>query len=253
MSRRVVIAGSGEHARVVAEAAVAAGLEPLGWTGPVPAPGGGAAGAGVGTGSGSGPGAGAGTGAGAASPSPLPRLGTDAELAARLGGLPAADRPSLVLGFGGPVAARRRVAAAFGAGATWATVVHPAAWVSPSATLGPGAVVLAHAVVNTGAVIGAHAIVNSGAIVEHDVVVGDHAHIAPGAAIGGGARIGEDAFIGLNATVRDHVSVGAGATVGMSAAVTADVPAMARVGGVPARPLATGDAAGLADGDAVHG
>jgi acetyltransferase EpsM len=211
VSRRVVIAGAGEHARVVAEAAAAAGLEPVGWTGP--------------------------NGAGAFSPPLLPRLGTDEELAARLGSLPAADRPSLVLGFGGPAAARRRVVTAFGAGAAWATVVHPAAWVSPSATLGAGTVVLARAVVNTGAVIGAHVIVNSGAIVEHDVVVGDHAHVAPGAAIGGGARIGDDALIGLNATVRDHVSVGAGATVGMGAAVTTDVGAGAIVAGVPARPL----------------
>jgi acetyltransferase EpsM len=211
---RLVIAGSGEHARVVAEAATAAGLEPIGWTGPVPAP-----------------------VAGPGPSSPLPRLGTDEELAARLGGLPASDRPSLVLGFGGPAAARRRVVTAFGTGAAWGTVVHPAAWVSPSATLGPGTVVLAGAIVNTGAAIGAHVIVNSGAIVEHDAVIGDHAHLAPAATVGGGARVGQDAFIGLNATVRDHVEVGDGATVGMGAAVTEDVPPGARVGGVPARPL----------------
>ena len=230
MTRRLVIAGSGEHSRVVAEAAAAAGLEPIGWTGPALAP-----------------------GVERSGSSPLPRLGTDQELAARLGSLPAPDRPLLVLGFGGPVAARRRVVTAFGPGATWASVVHPSAWVSPSATIAAGAVVLAGAIVNTGATVGEHVIVNSGAIVEHDVVVGDHAHLAPGATVGGGARIGQDAFIGLNAAVRDHVEVGAGATVGMGAAVTGDVEPGTRVGGVPARPLEPGQAHGGEDASGLDG
>ena len=204
-----MIAGTGEHAHVVAEAATAGGWEPIGQCGPI------------------GPTERAGGG--------LPHLGTDDDLAAQLASTVSADRPALVLGFGGPPDARRRAVERQGPGATWATIVHPAAWVSPSAELGSGAVVLAGAVVNTGASVGAHAIVNSGAIVEHDVRVGSHAHIAPGAVVGGGAMIGDDAFIGLNASVRDHVTVGPGATVGMGAVVVADVPGGTLVMGVPAR------------------
>jgi acetyltransferase EpsM len=215
VTRRLVIAGTGEHARVVADAALAAGWQPIGVIGPEAvdvvhagdAPG----------------------------DAPLPWLGTDADLAARLAEADPADRPMVVLGFGGPPAARRRVVESLGASADWATIVHPAAWVSPTATLGPGTVVLARAVVNTGAVIDAHAIVNSGAIVEHDVRVGEHAHVAPGAVIGGGAVIGQDAFVGLGAAVRDHVTVGDGTTVGMGAAVVADVESGVTVMGVPAR------------------
>ena len=207
MTRRLVIAGAGEHARVVADAAVAAGWEPIGCVGPEPA-----------------------TGA-----DTLPWLGTDAALAVDLAARPEADRPALVLGFGGPLAARRAVVARLAGLVSWATIVHPAAWVSPSARLGPGAVVLARAVVNTGAVVGAHAIVNSGAIVEHDVRVGEHAHVAPGAVIGGGAVIGDDAFVGLNASVRDHITIGAGAIVGMGAAAVADVAPGTVATGVPAR------------------
>lgn len=210
MTGPLVIAGAGEHGRVVAEAAVAAGWEPVGWCGPAPddRPG---------------------TGTG------LPWLGTDADLAARLGAASPGERPSLVLGFGGPPATRRAVVERIGVAASWAAVVHPAAWISPSARLGQGAVVLAGAIVNSGASVGDHAIVNSGAIVEHDVEVGDHAHVAPGATIGGGARIGAGAFVGLNASVRDHVSVGARAIVAMGAVVVADVPEGATVTGVPAR------------------
>jgi acetyltransferase EpsM len=207
MSRRLLIAGGGEHARVVAEAATAAGWEPVGWTGPAhetPA-------------------------------SALPWAGTDDQVAVTLAATAASDRPWLVLGFGAPVEVRRRVVARFGDEARWATVVHPTAWVSPSAVLGPGVVVLAHALVNTGAVVGAHAIINSAAVVEHDVRVGAHAHLAPAAAIGGGSRIGDGTLVALGATVRDHISVGDDATVGMGAVVVADVPDGAVVVGVPAR------------------
>ncbi len=117
----------------------------------------------------------------------------------------------------------------------WTTVVHPAAWVSHTATVGEGTVIMAGAVVQTGARIGLHCVINSGAIVEHDVLLGDHAHVAPGATLGGAVRIGALAYIGLGAAVRDHTSVGAGATVGMGAVVVRDVPPGARVMGVPAR------------------
>lgn len=226
MNRRLVIVGDGEHATVVADAARAAGWETIGCTRP--------------------DGAAEGADGGRSAAAGLASLGSDAMHAAAMAGTPPGERPWLVLGFGGPPAARRRAVSTFGPGATWATVVHPAAWVSPSATLAPGAVVLAGAVVNTGASVGAHAIVNSGAIVEHDVHVGDHVHVAPGVAVGGATRIGDDAIIGLGASVRDHVEIGAGSTIAMGAVVVADVPAGSVVLGVPARQRRPGGDGGAA-------
>jgi acetyltransferase EpsM len=177
----------------------------------------------------------------------VPWLGDDAALAARLDDRGPADRPWLVLGFGrgetsAGLAARAGVAERFGGAARWATVVHAAAWVSPSASLAEGVVVLANAVVNTGATVGRHVIVNSAAVIEHDVRIGDGSHVAPGAVIGGGATIGEHAFVGLGARVRDHIEVGAGAVVGMGAVVVASVAPGAIVVGVPAGPHETSGA-----------
>jgi sugar O-acyltransferase (sialic acid O-acetyltransferase NeuD family) len=166
-----------------------------------------------------------------------PVLGTDDEFLASMTTMPEAERPTIVLGLGGSNAARRRLAATYGRACTWATVVHAAAVVAPSATLGPGVVVLAGAIVGPRARIGAHGIVNSGAIVEHDTTVGDHVHVAPGVVIGGGARIDDGAFVGLGATVRDHVTIGAEAVVAMGAVVVGDVAPGTTVAGVPARPL----------------
>ncbi len=91
----------------------------------------------------------------------------------------------------------RYVAAGFAAPA----VVHPAAWVSPSAELAPGVVVLAKAVVQATARLGRGVIVNSGAIVEHDCTLGAGCHVAPGATVLGDCELGEACMIGAGAVV----------------------------------------------------
>jgi acetyltransferase EpsM len=167
----------------------------------------------------------------------LPRLGDDDAFLASMASVPVADRPHVVLGLGGDTAARRRLAAMYGDACPWATVVHAAAVVAPSAILGSGTVVLAGAIVGPGATVGDHGIVNSGAIVEHDVVVGDHVHLAPGVVIGGGVTIGDGAVVGLGAAVRDHVAIGRDAVVAMGAVVVGNVAPGTTVAGVPAREL----------------
>ncbi len=116
-------------------------------------------------------------------------------------------------------------------------VVHPAAFISPSATIGQGTVVMARAVVGTLASIGDFAIINTGAIVEHDNRIGQSAHIGPGAALGGGVRVGDRALVGIGSAVRPDISIGDDAVVGAGSAVVADVPSGVTVAGAPARKL----------------
>ncbi|MFH1475242.1 MAG: NeuD/PglB/VioB family sugar acetyltransferase [Chloroflexota bacterium] len=212
--RRLVVLGGGEHARVVIDAARSAlpAWEVLGVVDP-------------------------GTAERTRTLLAVEHLGDDEGFSATLDALSPAERPHLVLGLGaiGDPEARRVLVARYDGRAPWATLVHGAAWVAPSATLAPGAVVLAAAAVNAGARIGAHAVVNTGAVLEHDAVLGEYAQLAPGAVVGGGAVVEAGAYVGLGALVRDHVTVGRGSIVGMGAAAVADVPAGAVVIGVPAR------------------
>lgn len=129
----------------------------------------------------------------------------------------------------------REATAARHAGLPWRTIIHPTAWVSPSATLGQGVFVGAQAVVQAGAVIGDHVIINTAAVVEHDCRLAACCHLAPGAVLGGGVMLGAGCLIGLRACVRDHRRIGAHATVGMGAVVVDHVAADITVLGVPAR------------------
>jgi acetyltransferase EpsM len=119
--------------------------------------------------------------------------------------------------------------------ARYPVVIHPSAWVDPSARLGAGTLVCAGAVIQADTVVGRHAIVNTGASLDHDCVVGDYAHVAPGARLAGRVRVGEGALLGVGSAFLPGVTIGAWATVGVGAAVVADVPERVTARGVPAR------------------
>jgi len=71
-----------------------------------------------------------------------------------------------------------------------ATLVHPRAFVAPSATLGEGSIVLPGAVVNTNASVGKGCILSIGALVDHDATIDDFSHVNAGAVVAAGKRAG---------------------------------------------------------------
>jgi UDP-perosamine 4-acetyltransferase len=116
-------------------------------------------------------------------------------------------------------------------------LVHPAAQLSPSATVEEGAVIMARACLGPDARIGRLAIVNTNAVVEHDNLLGQAAHVAPGCALAGNVTLGDRALLGVGSAVRPGILIGADAVIGAGSAVVRDVPPGARMGGAPAAPL----------------
>jgi len=199
---KVLIVGSGGHARVVADILLAApGAEPLGFLSPE-------------------------TGEGEPFRG-LPVLGRG------LSDAPGHDGVVLAVGDN---RVRAALAEAYAdRGVAFVPAVHPSAVIAPDAELGPGCVVCAGAVVGIGARIGAHAILNTGCTVDHDCVVGECCHVAPGAHLAGDVTLGTGAFIGIGACVTQGRSIGDWATAGAGAAVVRNVRPGAVVVGVPAR------------------
>lgn len=115
------------------------------------------------------------------------------------------------------------------------TAIHPTAFVSETAGIGPGTVVMPQAVVNAFAEVGAHCIINSGAVVEHDCVLGDYVHVSPNAALAGGVVLEEGVHVGIGAVVIQGITIGKWATVGAGAVIVDDVPDYAVVVGNPGR------------------
>lgn len=203
---RLVILGAGGHGRVVAEAALAAGLDLMGFTDRDPA----LAGATI---------------------CGLPVLGVDADVeSGRI------VCPGLLLGIG-PNTIRLALSRRFQGRWVQPTLVHPRAWVSPSARLGAGTVVMANATVQTSCRLGAAVIINTNASVDHDGDLGDGVHVSPGAHLAGTVTVGAGTHIGIGATVIEGIRIGANCLIAAGAVVVRDVPDGARVAGVPARPM----------------
>ncbi len=129
---------------------------------------------------------------------------------------------------------RAAIAKRLAGAVTWETLVHPRACVAAHTRIGQGTVLFAGSVLQPGAQLSDHVILNTHSSVDHDSDIADFAHIAPGAHVAGGVIVGTGAFIGLGAGVVPGRHIGNWATVGAGGVVIKDVPDGATVVGVPA-------------------
>jgi sugar O-acyltransferase (sialic acid O-acetyltransferase NeuD family) len=117
------------------------------------------------------------------------------------------------------------------------TVIHPSAFVATSVKMGEGVFVSAGATVIAEASIGDGAIVNTGASVDHDCVIGQAAHIAPGVHLCGNVRIGARTLVGVGSSARPGVSVCDDVVLGAGSVVIRDIAEPGTFAGNPARRL----------------
>lgn len=114
-------------------------------------------------------------------------------------------------------------------------LIHPAAFVCNTATLGEGSQVLAQAVVAADSKLGAVCIINHKASVDHECILGDGVHLAPGATVCGCVTIGDNVMIGAGSVVLPRLKIGPGSIIGAGAVVTKDVPEKSVIVGNPGR------------------
>jgi len=114
-------------------------------------------------------------------------------------------------------------------------LIHPQAYVSPTAKLGDGTVVMAGAIVSTHVTMGELGIVNTRASVDHDCFIGDCVHLAPGVTLAGSVTVGNGTLIGVGACVIPSLCIGDDSVVGAGSIVIRDVPSHTTVVGCPAR------------------
>lgn len=119
----------------------------------------------------------------------------------------------------------------------YATVVHPAAVVPVSCSVGLGSIVLAGTVLTASVQVGRHVVVMPGCVLTHDDVLEDFTTLGARVALAGAVTVEEGAYLGTGSLVREHLHVGRWSLVGMGSVVLQDVPAHQVWVGAPARLL----------------
>ena len=142
-----------------------------------------------------------------------------------------------VIAIGDNTVRRRLAEYARSLGLRLPVLIHPTAYVSPTAHLGDGTVILAGAIVSVHARVGELCIINTRASVDHDCQVGDYVHVGPGTTLTGSVTVGDGALIGAGATVIPEICIGDEAIVGAGATVIRDVASQTTVVGCPAKPV----------------
>jgi sugar O-acyltransferase (sialic acid O-acetyltransferase NeuD family) len=152
-----------------------------------------------------------------------------------LDGLPEAAAV-VCTGHPGNFTSKKRIVRRLGlAPERYATLVHPAAVIPASCSLGEGTVVLAGAVATADVRVGAHVGVMPHTVLTHDDQLDDFVTVGAGARVAGSVRVAEGAYLGSGCLIREGLAVGPWALVGMGAVVTRDVPGGEVWAGVPAR------------------
>lgn len=122
-------------------------------------------------------------------------------------------------------------------GATFLTLIHPRAYVAPTARIGPGCIVPPFAMVSCFARLADSVVLGVCSAVGHDAEVGSYCVVSPFAAINGAAVLEKGVFLGTHATVTPRKRVGAHTRVAAGAVVYRDVPDNVFAVGNPARVL----------------
>jgi sugar O-acyltransferase (sialic acid O-acetyltransferase NeuD family) len=119
----------------------------------------------------------------------------------------------------------------------FAKVIHPAASVSPLASVGHNVLIMAGVVLTINARIGSHVCILPNTVIHHDVVVGDWCLIGSNVTISGNTVVEENCYIGSGSSIMNDLHIGSGSLMGLGSNVICNVAPGNRVVGNPAREI----------------
>jgi len=117
----------------------------------------------------------------------------------------------------------------------FARVIHPTAWIDPSATIGPGAIIYPRCAIDMQVEIAGNAMLNVGCFVAHDSQIGKSCFLSPGVNVAGFVKVEHSVQLGIGAVVIDNVNIASGVRVAAGAVVVGDIDSPGLYLGVPAR------------------
>lgn len=148
-----------------------------------------------------------------------------------------ADSPiqHFMIALGTPESRRMAATLVADAGKELVSLLHPRAYVSKSASVGPGAIVCPFAMIGAHSVVGDNVSVNVYGSIGHDSIVGRDVVVSPYAAITGTVTLGDESFLGTHVTITPGITIGSHSKINAGAVVSRSAPAGSLLAGSPAK------------------
>jgi sugar O-acyltransferase (sialic acid O-acetyltransferase NeuD family) len=128
-------------------------------------------------------------------------------------------------------------------GARFVSIIHPTAYVAPTAGIGDGCIIGPFANVGSYVLLEDHVLLNLYSAAGHDARIGAFSVFSPYSVANGGSQLEESIFLGTHAAITPNVRVGAGSRIAAGAVVYRDVPKRSLATGNPARAFPLDEAA----------
>ncbi len=122
-------------------------------------------------------------------------------------------------------------------GYPFANIIHPRAWISPSAKIGKGIIVKADVLISCDTIIEDNVGIEALATVGHDCIVRAHCQLSSGVVMGGRSEVGEGTYVGMNVPIKEKIKIGSNSIIGMGSVVQKDIPENVIALGNPARAM----------------
>ena len=142
---------------------------------------------------------------------------------------------TVVIALGSPTTRRALAHRVALAGGTIVTLVHPTAYIAPSASIGEGSLLCPFTLVGVRATIEANVAMNVYASVGHESTIGADCVLSPYSAILGNVTVGPECFVGTHATVTPGVIIGSSSKLSAGAVAYRHAPPGSLVAGNPGR------------------
>lgn len=142
----------------------------------------------------------------------------------------------VILGLGDPQTKQQVLRQLTNPHLRFPVLVHPAATIGSSITLGSGTLVSAGCRLTIDITVGNHVLLNLNTTIGHDVSIGDFTSIMPGVHVSGAVKIEPAVLVGSGATLLQNITIGQSARIGAGAVVTQSVDSGKTVIGIPAKP-----------------
>lgn len=113
--------------------------------------------------------------------------------------------------------------------------ISPDANISPTVKIGFGVAIMPGSSINVDSTIEDNVIINTNASIDHDNLIEKSAHIAPGCSLAGNVTVKEGAFLGIGCKIIPKISIGKWSIIGAGSVIIKNIPSNTTAFGVPAK------------------